>query len=253
MNKHRLRRLLANLLVFLSTSLSSAWLFTPVEQPATAPYVRPAESSSASRFERLGMMPPGDYWRHLQFINLHEGWFSDSHTLWHTTDGGKTWRVLVSEQDLQGTVNSFHFANSNLGWMIQSGELYRTKDGGVTWDHIRAPMSDGAGSLDSFHFEGNCQVGWIPGGVYYPVKSGNCKNSYLGNHRGMHRVRFRDVNYGLALDGQGFMYETTDSGASWHRLDTSIKFESIRFMNETNAWAVSTEIELVRISLVPRR
>ena len=332
------------------------------------------------------MMPLSDYWRHLQFLTVHEGWFSDSETLWHTSDGGKTWRVLVSEEHLQGNIDRFHFVNSHLGWMLQSAELHRTKNGGVTWDNMRTPMSDDAGYVYSFHFEANGEVGWIAGAVYYPVKSGNCKNNaagllpdytpaclhsavfrtddggiswqqqptsknvgrfesitfvdsdhgwvagdadvqhttdggrtwhsdrlgpecedyydlpdiyatmisfvdrrngfllfscgliaksedggktwcglldlpesdsckncYLGIQRGMHRVLFRDANYGLALDGHGFMYESTDSGASWHRLDTSIKFESIRFMNETYAWAISMELELVRVSLEPRR
>lgn len=83
-------------------------------------------------------------------------------------------------------------------------EQTASQTGGVTWDHIPTPMSDGAGSLDSFHFEANGEVGWIAGGVYYPVKSGNCTN-----------------------------------------------IESIGFLNDTNAWVISKENELVRVSLAP--
>lgn len=383
MNKQRIKRVLANVLVFLGTGLSSAWLFNPDEQTAKAPYIRSEESSSVpSRFQRLGPLPLSDFWRHLQFISEHEGWFSDSEKLWHTSDGGKTWRFLASLVQESRNIDRFHFASSHLGWMIQSNELYRTKNGGATWSHIRTPMSDRAGSLYSFHFEANGEVGWIAGGIYYPIKSTNCKNDdagllpnytpaclngavfrtddggiswqqqptsknagrfmsimfvdsnygwvagdagvqhttdggrtwhgdrfapgcedfydlqdiftttisfvdrkngfllfscgliaksedggkrwcgllarpdsdscddcYLGIQREFRRVFFRDVNYGLALDGQGFMHESTDGGISWHRLDTSITFESIGFLNDTNAWAISKENELVRVSL----
>lgn len=386
MNKQRIRRCLANLLVFLSTGLSSAWLSTPVEQTtaSTSPYAHTEEPHIPSRFQRLGRLPSGDFWRHLQFISEHEGWYSDSEHLWHTSDGGKTWYRLTSlDHGLRGNIIRFHFASSHLGWMVQPNELYRTKNGGVTWDHIPTPMSDGAGSLYSFHFEANGEVGWIAGGVYYPVKSGNCMNNaagllpdqtpaclngvvfrtddggiswqqqptskhpgrfmsimfvdsnhgwiagdadvqhttdggrtwhgdrfargcedyydlpdmyttgisfidrrngfllfscgliaksddggktwcglpdppqsdscndcYLGIQREFRRVLFRDVDNGLALDGQGFLYESRDGGISWHRLDTGITFESIGFLNDTNAWVISKENELVRVSLV---
>ena len=322
-------------------------------------------------------MPAGDVRRQLQFISEHEGWFSDPENLWHTTDGGKTWRLLATI----GDIRRFHFANSHSGWMIKSQELYRTQNGGVTWDHIPTPLSDSAGSLYSFHFGANGKVGWIAGGVYYPVagrcmnsaagllpdytpaclngavfrtddggiswqqqptsrkpgrfmsivfvdsdhgwvagdagvqhttnggrtwhgdrfargcedyyalpdmyattisfvdrwngfllfssglvakskdggktwcglpdppESDSCENCYLGIQRELRRVLFRDVSYGLALDGQGLLYESTDSGASWHRLDISITFESIGFLNDTNAWLISKENELVRVSL----
>jgi photosystem II stability/assembly factor-like uncharacterized protein len=384
MNKQRIRRFLANLLAFLSTCLSSAWLFTPVEQTATskAPSEVTISVHTPSRFHRLGPLPLGDFWRQLQFINEHEGWFADSENLWHTSDGGKTWRLVASLDQESRNIDHFQFTTSHLGWMIQSQELYRTKNGGVTWDHIPTPMSEGAGSLYSFHFEANGEVGWIAGGIYYPVKSGNCMNNaagllpgytpaclngavfrtddggiswqqqptskhpgrfmsimfvdsnhgwvagdadvqyttdggrtwhddrfargcgdfsdlqdtyttmitfvdrsngfllfsfgmiaksedggktwcglpdlpesdsctdcYLGIQRELRRVLFRDVNYGLALDDQGFMYESTDAGVSWHLLDKSITFESIKFINDTNAWAISIENDLVRVSL----
>ncbi|HKP80376.1 MAG TPA: hypothetical protein VJT69_00075 [Pyrinomonadaceae bacterium] len=183
MNKQRIRPYLANLLVFLITGLSSAWLSTPVEQTtaSTAPYTLSEEPHIPTRFQRLSELPLGDFWRHLQFISEQEGWYSDSEHLWHTSDGGKTW----------------------------------------------------------------CGLPDLP-------ESDSCRDCYLGIQREFRRVLFRDIDNGLAIDGHGFLYESTDAGTSWQRLDTSITFESIGYMNDTNAWVISAENELVRVSLAPR-
>ena len=231
MNKQRIRRCLVNFLVFLSTGLSSAWLSTPVDQttPNPTPYVHTEASHIPSRFQRLGELPVGDFWRHLQFISEQEGWYSDSENLWHTSDGGNSWRLLTAlGHGLQGNINQFHFASSRLGWMVQPNELYRTKNGGVTWEQIRTPMDNGAGSLDSFQLEANGEVGWVAGGIYYPVKSGNCMNDAAGLL----------ADYTPACLN-GAVFRTDDGGISWQQQATSKnvgRFMSIMFVDSNHGW-----------------
>jgi hypothetical protein len=84
MNKQRLKRLLANLLVFLSTGLSSAWLFGRVVQKITseAPSIEFEKATAVhnSRFQRLGKLPSDNSWSQLQFISQYEGWSPTQHT-----------------------------------------------------------------------------------------------------------------------------------------------------------------------------
>ena len=117
------------------------------------------------------------------------------------------------------------FVDQRDGFLLFScGLIARSEDGGKTW----------------------CGLPELP-------DSSTCKDCYLGIQRQFRRVLFRDIDNGLALDGQGFLYETIDGGTSWQRLDTSITFGSIGYMNDANAWVISKENELVRVSLAPRR
>ena len=165
------------------------------------------------------------------FVDSNHGWIAGDADVQHTTDGGRTWhgdrfaRGCEDYYDLQGMfTTAIYFVDQENGFLLFScGLIAKTKNGGKTW----------------------CGLPDLP-------KSDSCKDCYLGIQRELRRVLFRDADYGIALDGQGLMYESTNGGVSWHRLDTSITFESIRFVNDTNAWAISNENELVRVSLVPR-
>jgi len=160
----------------------------------------------------------------LQFINESEGWCSDVDNLWHTVDGGKTWQLINSSRHFR----SFHFIDSYMGWMSDWFELNRTNDGGHTWTRIDTPMSD-LGILRSFHFEENGQVGWIAGGVFYPMeKPWDC----LNNARGI----LKDGSPGCL---NGAIFRTDDGGLTWREQSTTKRigrFMSINFVDANHGW-----------------
>lgn len=227
MNRRRIGRVSANLLVFLVASLTPAWLF---HQPQFAHVeIPPAQFESEqypSRFRRLGRLPGDSRNRRLQFLNQHEGWFADESQLWQTHDAGKTWQLIYSESG--GWILSFHFINSQVGWMIDSQRFYRTENGGHTWTEIATPMSEDPGVLGSFHFEDNGKIGWIAGGLYYPTKVGDCRNNSAG-----------------MLDGQpaclyGAIFRTDDGGVTWRQQSVRKRignFMSIVFTDANHGWA----------------
>jgi len=217
----KLRSVVSNLLVFLYTCLSSVWLFHQVPELRDKEILQPP---SSSRFQRVGHLPTEHRAIELQFINENIGWCADLDNLWYTDDGGKTWQLINSNSGAR----SFHFINAQSGWM-NNGELYRTEDGGHTWTPIVTPMSDFAGSLWSFHLEENGQVGWIAGGIFYPMeKPWFCINTAAGF--------LKDGSRGCL---NGAVFRTDDGGLTWRQQPTTRyigRFISITFVDEKHGW-----------------
>ena len=223
----KLRNVITNLLVFLITCLSSAWLFHQAEElkvDEILPVKFETQPQSLSRFQRVGHLPNEHPLTELQFINENEGWVADLDNLWHTDDGGKTWQLINSDHGFR----SFHFINSYFGWASNS-KLHRTEDGGRTWIQIDTPMAKLDGTLWSFHLEENGQVGWIAGGLYYPMeKPGECMNNATGV--------LKDGSPGCL---NGAVFRTDDGGLSWREQPTvknEGRFMSIDFVDANHGW-----------------
>ena len=60
---------------------------------------------------------------------------------------------------------------------------------------------------------------------------------------------FKDATHGIALDCAGIMFESNDGGATWGKLEDTVRFDSIVFHDATNAWVVTRNAELVRVKL----
>ena len=230
MKQLRIRSVIANLLVFVGTALSSAWLchqYMKLRDSEVEPvkFQKKTQRRSSSRFEGLGPLPVYQSSAELQFINDNEGWCADFDDLWHTNNGGETWQLIYSD----GGIRSFHFINSQFGWM-NNGELHRTEDGGHTWTQIITPMSDSAGSLWSFHLQDDGQVGWIAGGIFYPRdEPSHCFNNAAGY-----------LPSGTPSCLNGTIFRTDDGGQSWRQQPTAKhigRFMSISFVDETHGWA----------------
>lgn len=67
------------------------------------------------------------------FIGINEENQSDSASIYRTSDGGATWKVVHSRQDGK-MLWRIHFVDSKRGWVFgEGGQLLRTVDGGLTW------------------------------------------------------------------------------------------------------------------------
>ncbi len=60
-------------------------------------------------------------------------WFGDRHTLYKSTDGGQTWAVQLSVNNLECRRIATTPGNPDLVWAATAQGLYRSPDGGETW------------------------------------------------------------------------------------------------------------------------
>lgn len=77
-----------------------------------------------------------------QFLNLQQGWIIGGETLYHTADGGLTWKA-VQTVHWGGQLN---FVSADVGWVLaRSGEdvaLVKTENGGVLWKEIKPVVGE---------------------------------------------------------------------------------------------------------------
>ena len=66
------------------------------------------------------------------FADADHGWVSDGTELLRTTDQGRSWNKVQTNQDLSG-LEQLEFSSSETGLAILGGKLYQTSDGGKTW------------------------------------------------------------------------------------------------------------------------
>lgn len=153
-------------------------------------------SNGALRFTSNGgaswsAQSPGvsDYVSAVYFIDSQEGWAcggygSGNGFIVHTTNGGANWTPQTPAQPDHFQVACF--PSQNLGILgAFNAIVHRTTDGGVTWSVVQ--------SLPHYTIEDIAMKdtlnGWLIAYNYWGSGSGD--------------------------DGRGFIYETTDGGASW--------------------------------------
>ncbi len=194
--------------------------------------------------------------RALHFVDSMTGWAAgDAGAIYRTTDGGRSWKPLLS--GVSANINFVYFLDWNHGWMIgdstskdDEGEtvLLSTINGGRTWMIQKLP------NLLSVHFT-DLQNGWAVGrnatllhttngGVDWkpaeevkavvglPVESSNY-------NFGFRDVYFLDPDhgwlignfYGRAQSNIGGLFVTSDAGKTWKRVPLTLetKYVSGRF------------------------
>jgi photosystem II stability/assembly factor-like uncharacterized protein len=123
------------------------------------------------------------------FVTSREGWAAGGYgggngTILHTTDGGATWNPQTPA--LSDHIAASFFLNNQRGWLVgYGGRVQRTTDGGATWE---AMSQVNHYYVDDIHFQ-DAQTGWL--GVSNQARSQ------------------------APDDGRGFIYKTTDGGATW--------------------------------------
>ena len=88
---------------------------------------------------------PEARWRSLHFIDSLTGWIGgDGGQLYRTSDGGRSWRPVVS--GAVGTIMGITFPDWNRGWVLARAGgtegatvLHVTRNGGRTWKRVELP------------------------------------------------------------------------------------------------------------------
>jgi photosystem II stability/assembly factor-like uncharacterized protein len=161
----------------------------------------------------------------MQFVDPLHGWIIGkkssgawplewSHILLATSDGGKTWETLATEEQL--ALRSAFFVNIKDGWAIDySDNILHTIDGGRTWNKQRT--SDGTAVTSVFFV--SADEGWIVGDdILYTNDGGISWKHQLRRQRPedarIEAVAFSDRHHGWAIKIDEIL-STVDGGKSW--------------------------------------
>jgi photosystem II stability/assembly factor-like uncharacterized protein len=189
--------------------------------PAGSPFAA-AEGEGEPEFDRL--------LNGITFLDENNGWIAgESGTILHTTDGGKSWVPVVTEE--WAPLYSFAFLDRSRGFLVGSeGTVLATANAGETWQKLDSevrehlfkavfvdgrvlavgrrgtmaeilpaaatPSSDGGGAGGA--------VARVPLGIYGWIAS----------------LDIGKDGFGLLVGSQGLIMQTSDSGKSWLRLKT---------------------------------
>jgi photosystem II stability/assembly factor-like uncharacterized protein len=191
--------------------------------------------------------------RTIHFVDAMTGWAAgDAGALYRTTDGGRTWKPLLS--GVSANINFIHFLDWNHGWMIGEGIrkdeggtetlLLSTINGGRTWMIQKTP------NLLSIYFT-DLQNGWAVGRNATLLHTTNGGNDWkpveeiqrvvgLPVESSNYNFGFRDVYfldadhgwlignfYGRTQNNIGGLFATADGGKTWNRLPLTLKTQHV--------------------------
>ncbi len=145
--------------------------------------------------------------------------------LYHTTDGGKTWKVVVTPSGYSGEIADIQMVDSVNGWLamtVYGGQgnraLWRTTDAGLTWNETSL-----VGSGTSVGFTPNAMVvtDLFNQGHVSTDGGKTFSNAFLPS---TNCAAFVDDLHGAVSDyrGDNWLY-TSDGGLSWHPSNMTIE------------------------------
>ncbi len=219
---------------------------------------------------------PGNLGSALDFINATTGWFlvggepgagSQTKTLYHTTNGGRSWTKIAQSAILGssssgagslpigGYVDRLDFVNSALGYMaLANGFIYRTTDGGAHWAPIWSKMFPPATvTVQSMEFSSSAtgyilaQGGGQPGGTLWQTADGGVRWVALyPSTRPNGPVAFTTPEVGAGLEMMGAtstVLTTQNGGATWSvASQPPMLLGSLQWGGNGTLWGVSVGV-----------
>jgi predicted CXXCH cytochrome family protein len=132
-----------------------------------------------------------------------------------TTDGGATWRALVS--DTTCTLNAVDFPSGGSGWAVGENGVIRASADGTSWRAQSSGVATellGVCFLDSTHGwavgRGGTVIATTDGGATWTTSTAGVPDTTA-----LHGIAFADSRAGWAWGDGGIVARTTDAGSSW--------------------------------------
>jgi photosystem II stability/assembly factor-like uncharacterized protein len=174
----------------------------------------------------------------VDMVSATEGWSlshpitGDHANIWHTIDGGKTWK---QQGGLFRQLNAVSFTDALQG--VAVGNEYRyTVNGGQTW---LLSSSTGGTAYDVDMVDQNTAYACGFGEVRKTINGGQTWTSQsiplFGNFVG---IDFVSTMTGWVVGAEGTVYKTSDGGASWSRQrhDTQAFYTGVSFIDANQGW-----------------
>lgn len=178
-----------------------------------------------------------------QFLNSKVGFAAALVGVLGTSDGGTTWRKLLSAVP----VKALHFANEKVGYAVSNsnpGRIWKTSDGGESWAPQTLPP---VGGLLSVTFS-SPDTGWAAGerGTLIKTVNGGAEWTlvFMSDSYTINSIRLLDPQTGFVAMhalGKEVIWGTTDGGNSWEEKFTSETYKSLNavyFANRQVGFAV---------------
>lgn len=165
------------------------------------------------------------------FITEKEGWGYGT-SIWHTSDGAKTWSKAVADERIRGVLRSAAFVDSKHGWIVGSGrEVWRMTDGSTWQPAENVPPPQGSAEEISRELPSdlscvsfiNDKEGWIAANDKTVLYSSDGGANWVVVSRlstNLSALRFLTNTTGWAIDYDGHLLKTTDAGRSWKMMPT---------------------------------
>lgn len=210
---------------------------TSTKPPPDQQRVPEATQSESRKFQRLGDVPPGRGWYHVQFVSDDAGWLHDGSNLWRTTSGGTHWEIVsAGDPNTLYEISASHFLSAQLGFVIKSGQVYKTDNGGRTWTVLPiAPLQSPGGALQDVSFLPGGGIGWAVGGIFRPKTALELAGGVPAKLS--------------STDGKSIIteaiYRTDDGGGTWQRQPAPTQIGMVRslyFINNEKAFALGNSV-----------
>ena len=167
----------------------------------------------------------------VKFIDPKTGWIvGEFGNIWHTTDGGVSWRTQQETLIGEGFYNAldiptffgaaFTDAQNGIVAGIET-KVARTRDGGAKWKFEELGFKDGIGDPLYQPFMFPDTTAWAVGAAGLVVRQQSTGEPWLRVPLGMEvnswlrGIYFRDKSDGWVVGGFGLIMHTTDGGKSW--------------------------------------
>lgn len=180
--------------------------------------------------------------------------------IFRTDDEGKTWQRELLSPELIGRILDVRFFDANHGIALGEKVFYTTIDGGQNWKLPQFPAGCVRKDYLADTYEGqpvsvamlDSELWWLTyndGRIVKTEDGGRkwCDLVQAGTVRfdetGLPYFRFLhffDKQGGWALGGDKYLYETKDSGVTWTRMTSSIRFDSGSFPDRSHGLFVSS-------------
>jgi photosystem II stability/assembly factor-like uncharacterized protein len=127
-------------------SRTEAWVIGLQELHPGYKYDVEHSDDGGCTWEPIWRAPPqlNDNLSSIFFLNRDEGWLGGEGRVYHTVDGGRSWKKLGSVPGVR--IKSLYFSASGHGWLLATefgdpGGVFMTDDGGRTWrpQHCGSP------------------------------------------------------------------------------------------------------------------
>ncbi len=181
------------------------------------------------------------------FVSPDEGWAVGAFgSIYHTTDGGKNWRLQHA-----GTLEQLFgvaFANREVGWVVgRTGIVLHTRDGGKTWSK-QATLGK-----HLFHVSAlDEKVAWAVGdwGAMVVTRDGGTTWQDRSMERDviLYAQSWPDSFHGWVVGETGVVLRTTDGGDTWEELDTGVgkTLFGVHFADTQRGWACGLDGLILR-------
>jgi photosystem II stability/assembly factor-like uncharacterized protein len=177
------------------------------------------------------------------FVDANLGWVVGAFgVIFHTSDGGKTWRPQVSHTTHQ--LFDVDFPDARDGWIVgRSGLILHTGDGGETWSEQKSGVEKHLFAVDFVDPRHGCAVGdW---GAIVTTNDGG--ESW--QPRPLSRdVILNDVDMVSSTEGwiageMGTILHTRDGGRTWTRQDSGVQKSlfGVYFADAERGWTVGID------------